>query len=210
MAPRPESIGTQGNKRSSSNKTWKKFSLKPNFYVTTLVLFFSLLAVKVVISGIFLQTFPLDISTADVAMAQEVAVEEDQSLEEWEHKLRKREQELSEREAKLKKMEAELIPLKEEVETRMAEVNDLQNSLAAYATKLAEREKALQDAKISHLVTTCSAMEAQKAAAMLDKMNLDTVVRILGNMRGKSAGAIMAMLPPEKGATISERLSKAK
>lgn len=210
MAPRPESIGTQGDKRSSSDKTWKKFPLKPNFYVTTLVMFFFLLAVKVAISGIFLRTSSLDITSADVAMAQEVATENNQSLEEWESRLRRREQELSEREAKIKKMEADLMPLKEEVETRMAELIELQNSLAAQAKKLAEREKALKDEKITHLVKTCSSMEAGKAAAMLNKMNLDTVVRILGNMNGKYAGAIMAMMPPEKGATISERLSKAK
>lgn len=172
------------------------------------MLFFLLLAVKVVISGVFLRTPPLNITATDVAMAQEVPAEDEQSLEEWESRLRKREQELSEREAKIKKMEAELIPLKEEVETRMAEINDLQNSLNAYAIKLAEREKALQDAKISHLVKTYSSMEANKAAVILDKLQLDIVVRILGNMKGKNAGAIMAEMPPEKGATISARLSE--
>jgi flagellar motility protein MotE (MotC chaperone) len=171
-------------------------------------MFFLLLAVKVAISGIFLRTSSLDITSADVAMAQEVAEEDSQSLEEWESRLRKREQELSEREAKIKKMEAELMPLKEEVETRMAEVNDLQNNLNAYAIKLAEREKALQDEKISHLVKTYSSMEAKKAADILDRLQLDIVVRILGNMKGKSAGAIMAEMTPEKGATISARLSQ--
>ncbi len=141
-------------------------------------------------------------------MAQEVVTEEDQSLEEWELKLRKREKELEEKEAELKKMEAQLLPLKEEVETRMGELNDLQNSLAAEATKLAEREKALQDNKITHLVKLYSSMEAQKAAAIMDKLELDTVVRILGNMKGKAAGEIMAMMTPDRGATISERLSE--
>lgn len=172
-------------------------------------MFFFLLAVKVVISGVFLQTSPLGIAAADVAMAQEVAVEEEPDLESLELKLRKREQELLKKEAQLKKMEAQLLPLKEEVETRMGELNELQNRLSAEAKNLAEREKTLEDAKISHLVKTYSSMEAVKAAAILDKLRLDIVVRILGNMRGKSAGAIMAMMPPEKGATISERLSKA-
>lgn len=176
--------------------------------MTTLVLFFFLLAIKVIISGIFLQTSPLDITTSDVAMAQETLTEKEPDLEDLELNLRKREKEVSEKEAKLKKMEAQLLPLKEEVETRMAELNDLQNSLAAEAKKLAQREKALKDEKITHLVQTYSAMEAGKAAVILDKLQLDTAVRILGNMRGKSAGAIMAMMPPEKGATISERLSK--
>jgi len=172
-------------------------------------MFFLLLTVKVVISGIFLQNSPLDIASADVAMAQEVATEEEPDLEDLELKLRKREQELLQKEAQLNKMEAQLLPLQEDIETRMAELTEIENTLNAYAAKLAEREKALQDGKITHLVQTCSSMEAGKAAAMLDKMNIDTVVRILGNMRGKAAGQIMAMMPPEKGATISEKLSKA-
>ena len=121
--------------------------------------------------------------------------------------LKEREKALSEKEAELKKMEAQLLPLKEEINTRMAELNDLQNSLAAEAKKLAEKEKAMQDAKITHLVKLYSSMEAGKAAAILDKLNIETVVRILGNMRGKSAGAILAMMTPNKGAIISERLS---
>jgi flagellar motility protein MotE (MotC chaperone) len=208
MAPRPESIGTQGNKRGSCNKAWKKFSLRSNFYVTTLVLFFLLLAVKVVISGIFLKTSPLDIASADAAMAQELTAKEDQNLGDLEHKLRDREKELLKKEAELKKMEAQLLPLKEEVETRMAELNDLQISLAAEAKKLAEREKALEDGKITHLVQLYSSMEAGKAAAILDKLQLDIVVRILGNMKGKSAGEIMGMMTPDKGATISKKLSE--
>jgi flagellar motility protein MotE (MotC chaperone) len=210
MAQRTEPIGTQGNKRNSGNKTWKKLPLKPNFYVTTLVLFFSLLAVKVVISGIFLGTSSLDITSADVAIAQEVSTEKDQNLEEWDVKLRNREKELLEKEADLKKLEVQLLPLKEEVENRMAELNDLQNSLAAKAKNLAKREKALEDGKMDHLVKLYSSMEAGKAAAILDRLQLDIVVRILGNMKGKSAGEIMAMMTPDKGATISQRLSEAK
>ena len=173
------------------------------------MLFFLLLAVKVTISGIFLKNSPLDISTADVAMAQEAPVEEDQSAEEMELRLRKREQELQQKETELKKKEAQLIPLQEEIEARFAEVNDLQNNLNAYAIKLAEREKALQDGKIDHLVKLYSSMEAGKAAVILDKLQMDIVVRILGNMKGKAAGEIMAMMPPDKGAKISEKLSEA-
>ena len=51
-------------------------------------------------------------------------------------------------------------------------------------------------------------MEANKAASIMDKLPIDTVVRILGNMKGKSAGQILAMMSPEKGATISVKLSK--
>jgi flagellar motility protein MotE (MotC chaperone) len=209
MASRPESIGTEGNKRNSTNQTRKKFPLKPNFYITTLVLFFILLGVKVVMSGLFLNTSPIGIATVDVAMAQEVKKEEaPPPVVPMDQNLRQREKELLQKEEELKKMQIELMPLREEIDTRMAELNELQNSLTAKAKTLAEKEKTIQDAKIAHLVKLYSSMEAKNAADILDRLQIDTVVRILGNMKGKEAGGILAMLPPDKGALISEKLSE--
>jgi flagellar motility protein MotE (MotC chaperone) len=51
-------------------------------------------------------------------------------------------------------------------------------------------------------------MEPAKAAAIMDKLKVDTVVRILRHMKGKSAGKILSMMNPELGATISEKLSQ--
>jgi flagellar motility protein MotE (MotC chaperone) len=177
-----------------------------------LVLFFILLGVKIVISGLFLKTSFIAVTGPDVAMAQEVPQEavkkEDKGIVTLDQNLRKKEKELLDKEAELKKMETELMPLKEEIETRMAELTELQDTLMAYSKNLAEREKTLQDAKITHLVKLYSSMEAKQAADILDRLQIDTVVRILGNMKGKEAGGIMAMLPPDKGAVISERLSR--
>ena len=66
----------------------------------------------------------------------------------------------------------------------------------------------MKDTKITHLVTLYSNMEAPTAANIIDKLNMDTIVRIMSNMKGKTAGQILAMMDPEKGAVISERLSK--
>ncbi|NLD37376.1 MAG: hypothetical protein GX654_10960 [Desulfatiglans sp.] len=212
MASRSESTGIEGNKRSSDNKTRKGFSLKKNFYITTLTLFFVLLGVKIVISGFFLTNSPLSIANANIVMAQEILPEvkkdDDRKLETLEQSLRKKEKELMQKEAELKKMETELMPLREEIDSRMAELNELQNTLTAYSKSLAEREKVMQDAKIAHLVKLYSSMEAKKAADILDRLQIDTVVRILGNMKGKEAGGILAMMPPDKGAIISEKLSE--
>ena len=90
----------------------------------------------------------------------------------------------------------------------MAELNELQLRLADYAKKLAQREKALKDAKMAHLVSLYTAMEPAKAAAIMEKLKLETVVKILRNMKGKAAGRIVAMMSPEKGAKISEALSR--
>ena len=107
-----------------------------------------------------------------------------------------------------KKMEEELLPLKHEIDSKLEELNDLQKNLTNFAKKLAERENALKDSRITHLVTLYSSMEAPAAAIIISKLNMDTVVRIMSNMKGKTAGQILAMMDPEKGAIISERLSR--
>jgi len=174
------------------------------------VILFVLILTKVIMSTFFLNILPFSASSSDVALAQEVTQNKDDNLEKRELLVKKREKELAEKEASLKKLEQHLLPLKEEVDTSIEELNALQTSLTAYSKKLTEREKALEDTKITHLVKLYSAMDAGKAAQIMDKLQIETTVRILGNMKGKSAGQIMAMMPPEKGATISERLSKSK
>jgi len=125
-------------------------------------------------------------------------------------KLKKRQEALRKKEQELERLEARLKPLQAEVEAKMAELTELQRKLAAYAKKLAEREKALKDAQMAHLVSLYSAMDPAKAAAIMDKLSLETVVKIMKNMKGKSAGKILAMMDPQKGAKISEALSRVK
>ncbi len=176
----------------------------------TLSLFFVLLLVKVVFSGIFLHSSPLNIAAPDVAMAQEAPAQEEESLEDLEMKLRKREKELDEREARLNKMEEQLKPLKEEVDTKIAEYTELESRLKTMATDLAKREKMLQDTKMARNVKMYSSMEPQKAAAILEKLDTESVVRIIGNMKGKEAGEIMGAMDTDKSAIISERLIRLK
>ncbi len=121
--------------------------------------------------------------------------------------LEKKAQELKAKELELQKREEGFLPLKSEIEERLAELNELQSRLTAYAKKLADREKALEDSKMGHLVALYSAMEPSQAAAIMDKLKLPTVVLILRNMKGKSAGKILAMMNPERGAVISEKLT---
>lgn len=121
--------------------------------------------------------------------------------------LKQRAKNLRARELELKKREEELLPLKKEIEEKLAELNELQNRLTGYAKTLADREEALKEGKVGHLVELYSAMEPAKAAAIMDKLKMETVVGILRRMKGKAAGQILAMMKPETGAAISEKLS---
>ena len=175
-----------------------------------------LLIIKVVISLYYLQSDALPIPTVSLAMAENSASskEVETSAEVAAEKtipaqLRKREQELKEKERRLIEKEESLVPLKQEIDAKLEELNTLQLQLTAYVKKLADREKALNDSKNAHLVALYKAMEPAKAAAIMDKLNIETVVTILRHMKGKSAGKIMAMMKPERGALVSEKLSRA-
>ena len=197
---------TAEDERNGRHPLWKAILGRRKFLLrglgTALIL---LLLTKIILSGLFLQGTSLKFNNPGVALAQDETDKETYS--EKMQILKKKEQELNTREALLKKREEELFPLKKEVDAKFEELNDLQTSLTAYAKKLAEREKALKDTKITHLVALYGAMDPAKAAVIMDKLKTDTIVRILSNMKGKSAGQILAMMEPGKGAMISERLS---
>ncbi len=160
---------------------------------------------KIMLSGLYLRSGQLEnIAMAEPSESQKNPIAQANLGDD----LRQREIALKKKEQELAKKEKEYEALRKDVEARIAELNELQQKLAAYAKKLAEREKALKDAKMAHLVSLYSAMEPAKAAAIMDKLNLKTVVKILRNMKGKSAGKILAMMNPAKGAKISEALSR--
>ncbi len=162
---------------------------------------------KIVISGLYLQFDRMPFTGTDLALAEEEKQESEPNFDEKERMLRKKEEELKEKETALKKKEEELLPLQKEIDSKIEELNELEARLTNYAKDLAEREQALKDAKIGHLVALYSSMDAAKAAAIMDKLQIDTIVLIIANMKGKSAGQILSMMDPEKGALISERLS---
>ena len=143
----------------------------------------------------------------NVVLAEEKKLPEKKEIP-LEQRLRTKEKELGAREEQVEKKEKELQLLQEKIDARMSELNDLQIKLLKFSKDLAQREKALKDAQMSHLEALYSAMEPGKAAAIMDKLNLETVVRILKYMKGKNAGKIMAMMDPKRGANISEALSK--
>lgn len=174
----------------------------------TLFLLILLVLAKICVNGIYLGFDMTPLGGAAPALAEEGEKDPDADLDEMRRALRKKEEELEKREAELSRREEELVPLKNEIDSKIEELNDLQARLTLFAKDLAEREQALNDAKIGHLVSLYSSMEAGRAAVIMDKLHIDTIVLILANMKGKSAGQILAMMDPEKGALISEKLCK--
>jgi flagellar motility protein MotE (MotC chaperone) len=166
-----------------------------------------LLVGKILLTGWYLGSASLSIDGPAVALAEEGGAPEQPEIP-MDETLRRKAKELRDREGRLNRRETELKALQDKIDARMSELNDLQTKLTNFSKKLAEREGALKDAQMTHLVALYSAMEPGKAAAIMNKLNLVTVVRILKYMKGKNAGKIMAMMDPDRGATISEALSK--
>jgi len=164
-----------------------------------------LFLLKVLVSALLLQEASLPFPST-VAMAEE-ETQKGSSLESAKA-MTEKEKRLQEWEADLENREQQILPLQQEIDRKMAELEEIQANLTAFAKKLAEREKALNDTKVKHLVSLYQAMEPGRAAAIMSKLDIPTVVRILGNMRGKSAGLILAAMSPERGAAISQKLSR--
>lgn len=113
---------------------------------------------------------------------------------------------VEQREAELEQREKNLQMLKQEIEERIRELKRLQKGLEGEVSKAQSRE----EARFQHLVGVYSAMQPQRAAALLDKLDDRTVVKIFAMMKSRKVAAIMALMDPDKAARISDALTKQK
>jgi TolA-binding protein len=116
----------------------------------------------------------------------------------------KERQALLARESALTAREDQLRQLKKEVEERLLELKAMQARLRDSL----EEERRLQTEHNRHLVATLEAMPPDRAGKLLEKMDEDSAVQLLRRLKGKEAGAILGLLPAEKGARLSHRLLK--
>ncbi|MBM4285474.1 MAG: hypothetical protein FJ128_09525 [Deltaproteobacteria bacterium] len=116
----------------------------------------------------------------------------------------KERQALFSREVALTTREEQLKVLAREVEERLRELKALQQHLRDSL----EEETRLQSDHNRHLVATLEAMPPDRAGKVLEKMDDDSAVQLLRRLKGKEAGAILGLLPPDKAARLSHRLLK--
>jgi flagellar motility protein MotE (MotC chaperone) len=215
MEKQAEHNGTKRAERDRGFKARKGLFVKGNFLFVAVLMLAALLVVKIAVSGFYLHFDSSKLQNAGVAMAQESSTkttdvkQTDGDVNAKMASLKKKEQELKDREAAVARKEQQLAPLQADVDAKISQLNELQTKLTAMARELAEKEQGAKDEKITHLVSLYSSMDAGKAAKILDKLDTDIVVRILANMKGKSAGLILAAMSADKGAIISQKLSEA-
>lgn len=169
-------------------------------------LLIGLLLIKIAASVLYL--VPPDLWTwpgprvSEAAVPAEARAEVPASLPKLLNLINKERQSLLTRETALAKKEEHLRTLQKEVEDRLQELKALQLRVL----EALEEEKKIKSEHNRHLVATLTAMPADRAARLLEKMEEGLAVQLLRNIKGKEAGAILAVLPPDKAARLSQQL----
>jgi len=120
--------------------------------------------------------------------------------------LLKKKDELEKEEEELKKKREELMAIQEEINNKITTLTQLRNEIRA---DMAKRET-VEGRKLKHLIKAYSAMKPQKAASLIEKLNMRFAVELLSNMKGDAVGNILSFVETEKAAKISEQLAKRK
>jgi len=94
--------------------------------------------------------------------------------------------------------------LKQEIAKNLAKLTKIQSEVQG---KLNER-KAIREERVKHLIQIYTTMPPKKAAALIDKLEMEVIISLFSRMKGDNVGQILPYVSPEKAAHISERLAK--
>ena len=120
--------------------------------------------------------------------------------------LLKKKAELKKEEEDLAKKRAELMALQEEINNKIAILTQLRKEIMA---QMAIKE-IVEEKKLKHLIKAYSAMKPQKAASLIERLDMDFAIALLSKMKGDVVGNILSFVDTEKAARISEQLAKKK
>lgn len=101
---------------------------------------------------------------------------------------------------------AELMALQEEINNKIAILTQLRKEIMAQMAK----KKIFEEKKLKHLIKAYSAMKPQKAASLIERLDIDFATELLSKMKGDVVGNILSFVDTEKAARISEHLAKKK
>lgn len=99
------------------------------------------------------------------------------------------------RQQAIEKAEADLRKKVEKLEVLLAQTQDV-----------LQQQKKVKNKKIKLLANVYNSMKPDKAAPVISKMEVSTVIKMFVQMDEKKVGKILSFLPPEKAVQISQRL----
>ena len=118
--------------------------------------------------------------------------------------LQKRQKDLDMRESSLKAEEEKMLALKKEIMEKIDALKSLETQLSS---KL-DMEKTNDTKRLKELAKVYEATPPQKAAAMLEKLEVKTAAGITINMKRERAGLIWGYLTPQKAVAITNEITR--
>lgn len=118
--------------------------------------------------------------------------------------LLKKQTELRQQEEEIAQKKQELMAIQEEINKKIEDLTLLRNEIREQMNQ----KKTMEEAKMRHLIKAYSAMKPQKAASLIEKLDIDFAIELLSNMKGDSVGSILTFVEVGKAAKISEGLAK--
>jgi flagellar motility protein MotE (MotC chaperone) len=118
--------------------------------------------------------------------------------------LQKKQKELDLRESSLKAEEEKGFALKKEI---MEKIETLKTLEAQLSSKL-DMDKTNDFKRLQELAKVYEAVPPQKAAAMLEQLDIRTAARITINMKRERAGLIWGYLTPQKAVAITNEITR--
>ena len=191
----------------------------------SLIFLASLIIVKIVLGSIFIYRVEVDpLSLEKSAIASEPQKDSETNISSARHNpdgenansaveeeidlnfLLKKRAEIEKEEHELAKKRAELIAIQEDINNKIAKLTQLRNEIRAQMAA----KKTVQTQKLKHLIKAYSAMKPQKAASLIEKLDMPLAIELLSRMKGDAVGNILSFIETDKAARISEQLVKRK
>lgn len=143
-------------------------------------------------------------SVSPSGAAAPVAVQTPEApVPEFVEKLSDRKKELDLKEEELKRLESEIETQKVEIEKRLQELQKTREEIS----KTLESRVQLDSQRVDALVQVYSTMKPQQAAKIMETLDQQLVVEILGKMKKKNAAEVMNVMKPEKVQAFSEQFA---
>jgi len=125
------------------------------------------------------------------------------SLRERQAQLDERETQLAHREAQLAHREADVRLVQQQIEEKLTTLGMLRKEMG----DLLQEKTSFDEKRFEHLVKVYEVMKPEEVSSLFERLNEDTAVRLLYQMKEKKAGQILAAISPQVAAKLSERLA---
>ncbi len=131
------------------------------------------------------------------------------------HSLEEKRLEIKKKEMNLEKQQAQIEYLKRDVEEKIEELSRIHLQIEASLAKKEQKEKEQEDrrkeaeeSKIKQLVKVYTSMKPKVAGALIEKLDIEVVLKLFSGMKGEQIGMILSYVETNRAARISEQLAK--